>query len=231
LAQTFYLSEGEQRLLMAADVGEGLFFAGQNHVAIRVIASPEEHVVITTNPAEMEQIQAAKQQQELMINQTTQAIQQLAQPQTQAAQAFTQTAPEQALGAPVAAQPMNQPTTMSPEQMQWQQQQQMAMAQPQPLVNQAGYPLNADPNQYPQYQQAPEMQQPPAQPVPSFQQPPMAQQPGTTMYPPATTNQPVYSPPPMAQPGVMATPAENYAQSTAEQTLPPPQMPPITPLQ
>ncbi len=81
LAQTFYLSEGEQRLLMAADVGEGLFFAGQNHVAIRVMASPEEHVVITTNPEEMEQIQAARAQQEQMIAQTTQAIQQVRQPQ------------------------------------------------------------------------------------------------------------------------------------------------------
>lgn len=53
LTQTFHLSEGERRLLVACDVGEGIFFAGQNHVALRVVASDEEHQVITTNPEEI----------------------------------------------------------------------------------------------------------------------------------------------------------------------------------
>ncbi|KKS20951.1 MAG: Type IV secretory pathway VirB4 component-like protein [candidate division WWE3 bacterium GW2011_GWC1_41_7] len=53
VAETFYLSEGEKRLLLAADKGEGLFFAGSNHVAIKVSASPEEHKLITTNPEEL----------------------------------------------------------------------------------------------------------------------------------------------------------------------------------
>ena len=53
LKEVFYLSEGEKRLLLAADVGEGLFFAGQNHVAMRIIASPLEHKLITTNPQEL----------------------------------------------------------------------------------------------------------------------------------------------------------------------------------
>ncbi len=53
LTETFYLSQGERQLLMAADVGEGIFFAGQNHVALRVVASPEEHKIITTNPEEL----------------------------------------------------------------------------------------------------------------------------------------------------------------------------------
>lgn len=53
LAQTFYLSEGEKRLLLGADLGEGLFFAGPNHVAIKVQASAEEHKLITTNPQEL----------------------------------------------------------------------------------------------------------------------------------------------------------------------------------
>lgn len=53
LTQTFYLSEGERQLLVSSDVGEGVFFAGQNHVALRVIASPDEHKVITTNPEEI----------------------------------------------------------------------------------------------------------------------------------------------------------------------------------
>lgn len=53
LAETFFLSEGEKRRLLAANVGEGLFFAGANHVAIRVVASEEEHNLITTNPEEL----------------------------------------------------------------------------------------------------------------------------------------------------------------------------------
>lgn len=53
LADVFFLSEGEKRLLLSADVGEGLFFAGQNHIAIRVIASDPEYSLITTNPEEI----------------------------------------------------------------------------------------------------------------------------------------------------------------------------------
>ena len=53
LTQTFYLSEGERQLLVTSDVGEGIFFAGQNHVALRVIASPQEHQVITSDPKEI----------------------------------------------------------------------------------------------------------------------------------------------------------------------------------
>lgn len=53
LAQVFYLSQGERHLLLSAEVGEALYFAGQNHVAIRVVASPEEHTLITTDPREL----------------------------------------------------------------------------------------------------------------------------------------------------------------------------------
>jgi hypothetical protein len=53
VADTFYLSEGEKRLLLAADKGEGLFFAGSNHVAIKSVASEAEHRLITTNPEEI----------------------------------------------------------------------------------------------------------------------------------------------------------------------------------
>ncbi len=52
LATTFFLSQGERHLLLTAEVGEALFFAGQNHVAMKVVASPEEHTLITTNPQE-----------------------------------------------------------------------------------------------------------------------------------------------------------------------------------
>lgn len=53
LTETFYLSEGERQLLVASDVGEGIFFAGPSHVALRVVASDAEHRVITTNPEEL----------------------------------------------------------------------------------------------------------------------------------------------------------------------------------
>lgn len=52
LTETFYLSDGERQLLVATDVGEGIFFAGPSHVALRVVASDREHQVITTNPEE-----------------------------------------------------------------------------------------------------------------------------------------------------------------------------------
>jgi conjugal transfer ATP-binding protein TraC len=54
VADVFYLSEGEQQLLLSADIGEGLFFAGPAHAAIRVISSPEEHALATTKPQELE---------------------------------------------------------------------------------------------------------------------------------------------------------------------------------
>lgn len=53
IADVFKLSEGEKQLLLAADIGEGIFFAGANHVAIRVVASPEEHKLITSKPSEI----------------------------------------------------------------------------------------------------------------------------------------------------------------------------------
>jgi type IV secretory pathway VirB4 component len=53
VGKVFNLSEGEKRRLLAAGVGEGIFFAGRNHVWIQVKASKEEHEVITTNPEEL----------------------------------------------------------------------------------------------------------------------------------------------------------------------------------
>ncbi|MFZ5844948.1 MAG: VirB4-like conjugal transfer ATPase, CD1110 family, partial [Patescibacteria group bacterium] len=55
VAEVFYLSEGEKHLLLSADIGEGLFFAGPAHVAMRVIASPEEHTLATTRPQAREE--------------------------------------------------------------------------------------------------------------------------------------------------------------------------------
>lgn len=53
LGQLFHLSQGEKRLLLSAGVGQGLFFAGNTHVAMRVVASSQEHKLMTSNPAEL----------------------------------------------------------------------------------------------------------------------------------------------------------------------------------
>jgi type IV secretory pathway VirB4 component len=49
LKEVFHLTEGEKRYIMSAGVGEGIFFAGPDHAAIKVIASNNEHNLITTN--------------------------------------------------------------------------------------------------------------------------------------------------------------------------------------
>jgi len=53
LAKIFYLSQGEKHLLLGAGIGHGIIFAGQNHVALHVVASPEEHQLITSDPREI----------------------------------------------------------------------------------------------------------------------------------------------------------------------------------
>jgi conjugal transfer ATP-binding protein TraC len=73
LAETFYLSKGERQLLVTADVGEGIFFVGQNHVALRVVASPEEHHVITTDPNELMARKKAKEVED-QAGQSTEAV-------------------------------------------------------------------------------------------------------------------------------------------------------------
>lgn len=52
IAEVFYLSEGEKQLLLAAGIGEGLFFAGPAHVAVKVIASSDEYPLVSTKPSE-----------------------------------------------------------------------------------------------------------------------------------------------------------------------------------
>ncbi len=53
VTKTFNLTEAEKGLLLEANVGEGLFFAGLKHVAIQIIASYFENQIITTNPEEL----------------------------------------------------------------------------------------------------------------------------------------------------------------------------------
>lgn len=60
--KTFNLTEREKGLLLEAEIGEGLFFAGQKHVAMKVVASYIEDQIITTNPEELEKIKKAKKE-------------------------------------------------------------------------------------------------------------------------------------------------------------------------
>ena len=58
----FNLTEEEKYLLLEAEVGEGIFFAGQKHVAIKVAASYTEDQIITTAPEEVLKIRQAKKE-------------------------------------------------------------------------------------------------------------------------------------------------------------------------
>jgi len=54
LQQVFNLSDGERNFLLNCDKGQGLFFAGANHVGIQVISSVAENELITSDPRELE---------------------------------------------------------------------------------------------------------------------------------------------------------------------------------
>ena len=58
--QTFNLTEEEKFLLLEADRGEGIFFAGMKHVAIKTMASYTEDQIITSDPEQLLLIRKAK---------------------------------------------------------------------------------------------------------------------------------------------------------------------------
>ncbi len=60
LQKTFNLTDEEKYLLLESDIGEGIFFVGLKHVAIKVIASYTEDQIITTNPEQVLAIKRAK---------------------------------------------------------------------------------------------------------------------------------------------------------------------------
>jgi type IV secretory pathway VirB4 component len=53
LQKTFNLTEEEKYLLLESAVGEGLFFAGLKHVAIKIVASYTEDQIITSDPSQV----------------------------------------------------------------------------------------------------------------------------------------------------------------------------------
>jgi type IV secretory pathway VirB4 component len=62
VAKTFLLTQGEKYLLLEAAVGEGIFFAGPKHAAIKVVASYTEDQIITSDPRQLLEIEAAKKE-------------------------------------------------------------------------------------------------------------------------------------------------------------------------
>jgi len=50
IKETFYLTDEEKFLLLESNVGEGIFFAGTKHAAIKIVASYSEDQIITSNP-------------------------------------------------------------------------------------------------------------------------------------------------------------------------------------
>ncbi|MEN9338656.1 MAG: hypothetical protein RI945_381 [Candidatus Parcubacteria bacterium] len=60
--KTFNLTDEEKYLLLESGLGEGIFFAGQKHVAIKVISSYVEDQIVTTNPAQL--LEAKKKREE-----------------------------------------------------------------------------------------------------------------------------------------------------------------------
>lgn len=62
VAKTFLLTQQERYLLLEAGVGEGIFFAGSKHAAIKVVASYSEDQIVTTNPQQLLDIEKAKRE-------------------------------------------------------------------------------------------------------------------------------------------------------------------------
>jgi conjugal transfer ATP-binding protein TraC len=65
LKETFNLTDEEKFLLLESGVGEGLFFAGLKHVAIKIVASYTEDQIITSDPSQLLAIKQEKQRQEM----------------------------------------------------------------------------------------------------------------------------------------------------------------------
>ena len=64
IQQIFNLTDEEKYLLLESDVGEGIFFAGLKHVAIKIIASYTEDQIITSDPSQILAIKKAREELE-----------------------------------------------------------------------------------------------------------------------------------------------------------------------
>jgi len=72
--KTFMLTESEKYLLLECGLGEGIFFAGNKHVAIKVVASYTEDQLITSDPRQLLEIEEAKKQFDVNLNQEVSGV-------------------------------------------------------------------------------------------------------------------------------------------------------------
>lgn len=131
LAATLNLSEGEKQFLLTAQVGEGLLFAGQNHITAQFLASNFEYQIITSKPQDiMDEEQKAKSgAQEFIDKQESSSSQPAQETQTPLpANPIPETPPQNPTGlapegavvnptnaqAPIAAAPISQPVIPEP---------------------------------------------------------------------------------------------------------------------
>jgi type IV secretory pathway VirB4 component len=62
IQKVFLLTDSEKYLLLESGIGEGIFFAGLKHAAIKVVASYTEDQIVTTNPQQLLDIEKAKKE-------------------------------------------------------------------------------------------------------------------------------------------------------------------------
>jgi len=62
IQKTFLLTEGEKYLLLECGLGEGIFFAGNKHVAMKTVASYTEDQLITSDPRQLLELEEAKKE-------------------------------------------------------------------------------------------------------------------------------------------------------------------------
>ncbi len=67
LQKTFNLTDEEKYLLLESGVGEGIFFAGLKHVAIKIVASYTEDQIITSDPSQILSNRKAKEDYETTV--------------------------------------------------------------------------------------------------------------------------------------------------------------------
>lgn len=62
IQKVFVLTDSEKYLLLESGIGEGIFFAGRKHAAIKIVASYTEDQIVTTNPEQLLAIEKAKKE-------------------------------------------------------------------------------------------------------------------------------------------------------------------------
>ncbi len=116
LVEVFMLTQGEKSLLLESGIGEGIFFAGPRHAAIKIVASYTEDKLVTTNPEQLLGIDKSKKAFREMV-QTKEAVSapDPAPAPAPAAPAETVASTEAVVPAPAAGEPAEMPIETAAE--------------------------------------------------------------------------------------------------------------------